>query len=75
MTTHSESSTSQDPLNEQKRLPAWLKVGAVAAASAIAGGLAAAWFYRKTLTRLQSAENEHRNTEFGIGQSDGDEEA
>lgn len=37
-------------------LPAWLKVGAVAAASALAGGIAAAWFYRKTLTRLRQEE-------------------
>ena len=36
----------------------WLKVGAVAAASAALGGLAAAWFYRKTLSRLREAENE-----------------
>jgi hypothetical protein len=33
----------------------WLRVGVIAAASALAGGLAAAWFYRKTLTRLQEA--------------------
>jgi hypothetical protein len=36
----------------------WLKVGAVAIASAALGGLAAAWFYRKTLSRLRDAENE-----------------
>jgi hypothetical protein len=36
----------------------WLKLGAVAAASAVLGGLAAAWFYRKTLSRLQDAEDE-----------------
>ncbi len=38
--------------------PSWLKVGAVAAASAALGGLAAAWFYRKTLSRLRDAEDE-----------------
>jgi hypothetical protein len=36
----------------------WLKVGTIAAASAVLGGMAAAWFYRKTLTRLREAENE-----------------
>lgn len=36
----------------------WLKVGAIAAASAMLGGLAAAWFYRRTLTQLREAENE-----------------
>jgi hypothetical protein len=40
------------------RTPGWLKVGAVAAASAVLGGLAAAWFYRKTLSRLREAEDE-----------------
>lgn len=36
--------------------PGWLKMGVLAAASALAGGLAAAWFYRKTLERLHQAE-------------------
>ncbi|HVZ83438.1 MAG TPA: hypothetical protein VG893_07155 [Terracidiphilus sp.] len=31
-------------------------MSAVAAASALVGGLAAAWYYRKTLARLQEAE-------------------
>jgi hypothetical protein len=35
----------------------WLKVGAIAAASAVLGGMAAAWFYRKTLSQLREAEN------------------
>ena len=37
--------------------PGWLKVGAVAAASALLGGMAAAWFYRKTLAQLREAEH------------------
>ncbi len=41
----------------------WLKMGTVAAASAVLGGLAAAWFYRKTLSRLREAENEISETE------------
>ena len=36
----------------------WLRVGAIAAASAALGGLAAAWFYRKTLSRLREAGDE-----------------
>jgi hypothetical protein len=36
---------------------AWVKVASVAAASALAGGLAAAWFYRNTLAKLRQAEN------------------
>jgi hypothetical protein len=45
----------------------WVRVGAIAAASAVLGGLAAAWFYRKTLTKLRDAENEipeHGATNF-----------
>ena len=44
----------------------WLKVGAVAAASAVLGGLAAAWFYRKTLSQLREAEDKISNSESGI---------
>lgn len=36
--------------------PSLLKVGLLAAASALAGGLAAAWYYRKTLARLRQAD-------------------
>lgn len=36
----------------------WMGVGAIAAASAVLGGLAAAWFYRKTLRQLQEAQHE-----------------
>lgn len=42
----------------------WLKVGAIAAASAVVGGLAAAWFYRKTLSRLREAEERVPDSEF-----------
>jgi len=46
------------PNSESGRAPAgWLKVGAIAAASAVLGGMAAAWFYRKTLSQLREAEN------------------
>jgi len=40
-------------------------VGAVAAASALAGGLAAAWFYRNTLNRFRQAESDSENSDFG----------
>lgn len=33
----------------------WLKIGIVAVASALAGGVAAAWWYRKTLAKLRQA--------------------
>lgn len=42
----------------------WLRVGAIAAASAVLGGLAAAWFYRNTLTQLREAEERIPDSEF-----------
>ncbi len=50
--------SAQIPLPEEpgQKSESWMKVGTVAALSALAGGLAAAWFYRKTLTRLREAE-------------------
>ena len=47
------------------RLPGWLKLTAIAAASALGGGLAAAFFYRNALKRLQNAESESENPDFG----------
>jgi hypothetical protein len=58
-----ESGDSRKTVTE---LPAWMKVGTVAAASVLAGGLAAAWFYRKTLIRLRNAELEPDNSNFRI---------
>jgi len=45
-------------------------MGVVAAASAVAGGLAAAWFYRKTLTRLQQAAEEDHSPEINTAPED-----
>jgi hypothetical protein len=43
-----------------------MKVGAIAAASALAGGLPATWFYRNTLNKLRQAESDPENSAFGI---------
>jgi hypothetical protein len=51
---------------DTRRSPGWLKVGAVAAASALAGGLAAAWYYRHTLARLRQAEEHAQHPVSGI---------
>jgi hypothetical protein len=50
----------------------WARVGLVAAASALVGGLAAAWWYRKTLHTLRQTEEFESNPEFGISSEDGD---
>jgi hypothetical protein len=52
----SNSETSAKSIGPGEKLPAWMKVGAVAGASALAGGLAALWFYRKSLLGLQNVE-------------------
>lgn len=55
------------------RFPAWIKLGAIAAASAIAGGLAAAWFYRKTLNSLRQAESEPPDSGISFPYTETDE--
>ena len=45
-----------DAPNEPE-VPGWFRVAFLAAGSALLGGLAAAWFYRKTLARMRQAEN------------------
>ena len=42
----------------------WLRVGVIAAASAVAGGIAAAWWYRRTLNRLQEAGDYPKDTDL-----------
>jgi hypothetical protein len=67
-TTEAPEQTPQEPQKSQP--PGWLKVGAIAAASALAGGLAAAWFYRKTLTKLQEGENGVRTGQVRTSEAD-----
>lgn len=55
----------QEQPNRPATPPGWVKVGAVAAASAVLGGLAAAWFYRRTLSQLREAGDEVQYPESG----------
>ena len=48
----------------------WLKLGAVAAVSVLAGGLAAAWWYRSTLKKLQQAEEAGPNPQSELSSDD-----
>lgn len=52
------------------RFPRWFTVSTIAAASALAGGLAAAWYYRKTLETLRHAEEAGHSTDFGISEGE-----
>ena len=64
------TSLDSDNSNDQVRASvepdpysSWLRVGAVTALSALAGGLAAAWFYRKTLRRMQVEDSNFHTAE------------
>jgi hypothetical protein len=74
MASQIESATSETAEGKEPQPSSWLKVGAVAAASALAGGLAAAWFYRKTLTRLRQAESLPPNPAYRSQEDDAGED-
>jgi len=59
-----ESDASSQLAAVSPQSPDWLKLGVVAAASALAGGVAAAWWYRKTLSKLRQAEDFSHNSDF-----------
>jgi hypothetical protein len=65
-----ESSNYSASESEPGEPAGWLKVGAVAAGSALVGGLLAAWWYRKTLSKLRQAEEDGENPHFGISADD-----
>ncbi len=50
----------------------WVRVGIVAAASVFVGGLAAAWWYRKTLQTLRQNGEIDSNPNFGISSDEPD---
>jgi len=70
-----ESTHSSISSESEARPSAWIKVGVVAAASALAGGLAAAWFYRNTLNRFRQAESDGENSDFGRADPDAEADA
>lgn len=68
--TESETSVkSEAPANNPVNL---VKMGLFAAASALAVGLAAAWWYRNTLKTLRQTEEIDPNPTFGISPDDTD---
>jgi flagellar basal body-associated protein FliL len=68
-----DSSTQEDSRKAPGQSSSWIKVGAVAAVSALAGGLAAAWFYRKTLRRMHAAESDPEDSNFRTAETPEDE--
>jgi len=70
-----ESSTSAEIEPNKERASGWLKLGAIAAASVLVGGLATAWWYRKTLTKLNEAGTIASSPDCGTSGYDPGEEA
>ena len=66
MTNTLESNTSSTSQSSAPSPSGWFKVAAIAAASALAGGLAAAWWYRNTLKTLRQEGENPSNPHFGI---------
>jgi hypothetical protein len=75
MSTPLESSTSSEDQAPRPVNSGWFRLAAVAAASALAGGLAAAWWHRKTLAKLRQNEENASNPEFGITAAEPPDEA
>jgi hypothetical protein len=75
MTNHLESSTSSTSQAADGQPSGWLKLSVVAAASVLAGGLAAAWWYQSTLKRFRQAEEEPRKSTSRITRDDSAGEA
>ena len=69
-----ESVDSPEARGEDAPVPGWVRVGLIAVASAVAGGMAAAWWYRKTIDHLQQAGENPENTNFSRLETQGTEE-
>ena len=48
----------------------WMEFGLIAMASAVLGGMATAWWYRKTLIRLRQAESTPTDPKIWISEDD-----
>jgi hypothetical protein len=72
MTNSSEPSLSSTPQITKAASRGWLKLSVVAAASVLAGGLAAAWWHRKTLTQLRQVDERPANSDFAGAESRND---
>jgi flagellar basal body-associated protein FliL len=66
MASNSESESYKLTPSRKCHSLRWIKVGVIAAASALVGGLAAAWWYRKTLKTLSQTDEMSQYPQFGI---------
>ena len=65
ITNHADSITSSSEQLGAPRSAGWARVGLIAVTSLFLGGVATAWWYRKTLIRLRQAAEAPANPEFG----------
>lgn len=79
MASDSQSTGSANEQSAKAEAPNWLKIAFFSAGSALAGGLAAAWWYRKTLAKLretgETSQNSHFGTTAGQGTESSEEDA
>jgi hypothetical protein len=66
MTSDSESDVSANKSPAGEPRGGLLRVGAIAVTSALLGGIAVAWWYRKTLQKLHETGENSNNPHFGI---------
>jgi hypothetical protein len=71
--TLEDSATSGHPPGVGLKRPARITVTVIAAVSVLTGGLAAAWYYRKDLARLQQAKLDQGDSNFGSGVASDDD--
>ena len=73
MSNDSEKDTYLRVKDQKSGASRVLGLGLVSAASAIAGGLAVAWWYRKTLTKLQNpiSQENLQNSELSQSEEEG----
>ncbi|HUB50657.1 MAG TPA: hypothetical protein VL986_00730 [Terracidiphilus sp.] len=66
MASNSQLKTSNESSNSANSRGGLLKLGAIAVGSALLGGMAAAWWYRKTVQKLHESGENNNNPQFGI---------
>jgi hypothetical protein len=66
MASNSESESYKLTPSRKGQSSRWIKVGVIAAAAALVGGLAAAWWYQKTLKTLGQSDEMSQYPQFGI---------
>jgi len=69
-----ESSSYEHLQPVETRPSRWFGVGVLAAASVLVGGLAVAWWHRKTLSKLHEADGNQENPDFRIFRDESSEE-